>query len=219
MKVSELVAHCAREAGDSTEESGDYITWTKADWLVYYNAAAKVIVSFRPDDYAVKRTETLVAGTWQTITDGDLKLLKVLCNTADGSAAGAGIQGPKDDPTAVDAGWRAATEEGTIVEYYWSESTPRNYEVYPPAIVGTKIWTINSSIPADATDADTDDILLPLTRYDALREWMMYLAYVGDEERTPNWIKAGQHFQAFFQLMNMKLQVAMAANPKEMGMY
>ena len=213
MKVSVLAAHCAREAGDA-----DYVVWTTDNWLTYYNAAVKVVIGFRPDDYSVKRTLTLAAGTWQSITTGDLKLLRVLCNTPDGTAAGDAVNGPVNERMMdlSDPSWRSATESGTILEYTWSESTPRNFEVSPPAIAGTQVWVIDAAVPDEATDADTDDIALPLNRYDALREWMMYLAMAGDDERTPNWARAGRHFQAFFSLMNMKLQIDMAANPKEM---
>ena len=64
-------------------------------------------------------------------------------------------------------------------------------------------------IPAGSLTIDSD---IPVDKiyYPFLREWMLYRSYCVDDEMTPNYGRAAQHFQRSFNLLGLRVQGKLA---------
>lgn len=210
-KVIDYITQAAIHANDT-----GHVTWSQADWLRFYNESMSAVVIVRPDAYSVKKAITLAAGIYQELPSDDLWLHRILYNYV-GDIVGNAVRGPKkrEEADAVDPSWptHAANADDTIEEYLWSRSEPTKFEVYPQATASSKVMAVVAQVPADATDADNDDVALSAKYRPAQIDWMLYRAFCGDHENSPNWVRAAQFFRNFFNILGAKMQSDMAASP------
>lgn len=210
LTASYLIAQASETAQDEAN-----VQWTAAQSLEWLNDAQRAVAMARPDASTLTHSVTLVAGTQQTITG--LRFMTAIRNMgADGVTPGRAIRlverGAKDES---DPYWHAETASTEVLEVIFDARTPKIFYASPP-IPNSPVVQIEISEavnPANVADVG-DPITLDDIYSSAMIEWILYRFFSRDSEETPNIQRAISHFQAFFNLLQTKLQVDMAINPK-----
>ena len=211
MNATEVINPCKDILQDA-----DGITYETGQLLDYLNDGQRAVSILRPD--ASQETVDIQLTAGQTEQDvGGRRLIDVHYNMgSDGSTPGNAIrQVDRDVKDAFEPDWHTATPAVAIKEFMYDPKIPKKFWVSPPVHGSTAVFVklsraINPANVADITDAITiDDVYSP-----ALQEWILYRAFARDSEQTPNFVRAGQHFKAFFNIMGVKLQADMAVTPK-----
>ena len=201
-------------ASEVVLDSGN-VTWKVPQGVEWINDAQRAIALHRPDASIQTSSVKLVAGVDQSITGR--RLLTVVRNMgADGNTPGKAIRlverGAKDD---FEPDWPTLTEETEIKEYMYDARVPKEFMVSPPVSSTTNVYVrLTQAVdPTDITDEnDTinlDDVYAPV-----IVEWLLYRWFSRDSEETPNWQRAARHYQSFFNLLGIKIEMDKLVNPK-----
>lgn len=193
---------------------------TKAEWVIYLNDAIRAIGNVRPDALAKTQLFVLALNNTRQTLDGEAEGYRVLRCIRNMGAAGAtpgnGIMGPisMEEMDRQEPSWHTTTATGVVEQFvYNAEDSPKQFWIYPQV---TSAWQLEMAVAVLPTPlaVETDDWPIGGQYLPAANEWAMYRAFDSDSERNPTWVKAGRHFQAFFNLLGVKLQTEMALNPR-----
>lgn len=195
----------------------DSVTWSAPTLIMYLNQAMLALVSVRPDASEYTTILTLAAGSKQALPADGLRLLSIFRNT---NAAGAFI-GPivrHIERTSLDdlnASWMQEAPSEFCQEYWYDERAPRQFWT-SPVIAGARVEASICRIPPTVVSPDddipVDDVFVP-----ALREWILYLAWGRDDEKSPTSSRAKDHRATFFNLLGVKEQADAKSSPKASG--
>lgn len=212
MLASELLGNVRKALNDP-----DAITWSDPDLIGFLNQALRMLTIVRPDAVSTNAVLTLAAGSEQTLPAGGLRLLSILCNV-NGSG---GLIGPAvrhierlslDD---IMSSWITATPESLVTEYWYDERNPTRFWTNP-VTAGAKVRAHYSITPTALTDAG-DTVPVEDAFGPALEEWMLYLAWRGDDETSPTLNRALSHQKICFELLGIKSQSEVSSSPKSSG--
>lgn len=210
--VLDRVSETLQDKGRVTYEESDLIGWL--------NDANRALVLVRPDASSTTTSMQLAAGTRQTL-DADEALIRVVRNMGtDGNTPGKAVRlGSIDTIDAFNPDWHTATPATAIREYMFDAVRPDEFWVSPPVHATTAVYAqVVKRVPPAVIAATTDALPVADIYAPALIEWVCYRAFSRDSEQTPNWQRAGRHFAAFFNLLQVKMQADMAINPKVRAM-
>jgi|DEB19_MinimDraft_2_1074335.scaffolds.fasta_scaffold00097_5 hypothetical protein len=212
MLAGELLDNVRKPLNDPSK-----ITWSDPDLIGFLNQALKMLMGIRPDAVSTNAVLTLSEGSEQTLPAGGLRLLSVFCNVnALGALIGPAIR--NIDKLSLDdvmASWITANPRPSVHEYWYDERNPRLFWTNP-VVAGTKIRAYYSVSPAEITSV-SDALPVEDSLSSALEEWMLYLAWRGDDEISPTGQRAGFHRSACFELLGYKASADMASSPKVSG--
>lgn len=199
------------------------MSWTVTQLIEWVNDAIRALALVKPDSTAVTATQQLTASQTKQVLSGasDLRLIRLVRNMgANGTTVGRAIR--LGDMNALDSfnpDWHTAEKSAVVKEYMFNAERPDEFWVSPPvhATTAVHVELIKSVLPA-AVAATTDTLPVDDIYGPPLIEWCCYRAFSRDSERTPNWARAARHFQAFFNLLQIKMQADMAISPKVRAM-
>ena len=175
----------------------DNIRWTPEELRSYISEAQRKIIDIKPDANAQERTLDLVAGTAQELPSDMLYLLDVLYNdtTLQEHITQVGLR----EMDSIDPQWRSENKDSVVVHYMYDPDThPDIFYVYPaqPDSGTGSIRVLASVVPADLT-SDTD-VLVLRDRYEpAIIDYMIYKAYLKDNEEPNNQERSAGAYQRF----------------------
>lgn len=206
-KMVDLAAIVAQGLADPS-----YVTWTKeADIYPALIEADKAILSIRPDVNTATKTITTVAGSRQTIADGDLRLLDVVCNLdGDDNELSDVIRMQQQN---LPRSWRSFTKVDEIEGYLFDDRDPTVFETFPPINTGRKL-RVKVSVPFDdyGTIDNNTESQLPQT-YDIHKvEWALYRCMSRDN--SPLASRADAHLRVFQAMLGVKATRDGQASPK-----
>lgn len=217
MKVSDITSRARILLNDQ-----DGTRWLDNELVSWINDAQKLIALTRPDASVANQSLTLVAGTKQSIPASGFRLLDVVRNLAvDGVTGGRSIRHvDREVLDSQDPMWHTSTASGTIKHFIYDNRDPKNFYVYPPAVVGTKIEVMYSVAPAEIvynsvtpnttlnTDLSVSDIYL-----EAVLNYVMYRSYSKDAEFSQNPQLAAGYLQTVYSMLGIKTQKDVAFSP------
>lgn len=213
MKCQRVLDAVRDELNDPSE------VWrTNGDLLDHFNDALLVLAMFRPDAVAITEPILLAQGTFQELPATGLRLIKITRNMGTaGTVPGRAIT--LGDMSALDAlspTWHAEAGTGTVYEYFYDPLTPKQFFVYPgvPASPAVYVEASYSHAPTPVTDAAATDLPVDDIYAPALREWMLYRAWGGDDESSPNYSTARDRRQTFFTMLGLKAPTDAAVSAK-----
>lgn len=182
------------------------VRWPAAQRLRWLNEAQLAIVSVRPDACAKTAAVTLVAGELQTLPTDGLRLLDVI-----GNVGGRRITlVSRDVMTSLTTSW--STAASAVIKHYGHDPMlPREFEVFPSAIVGAQVLARYSITPPELT-ADTQSIALADNWKPALVDWICMRAFLRDTD-TADMEKAMAFKSSFTLLVTGKGQADRTAQP------
>lgn len=198
-------------------QDASFTRWTAAERISWINEGYKQIVVLQPQATAETVLAPLEPGFRQRL-DGDpinqdsaYQLLGVVAN-----ANGAAIQ--KHSRSALDGilpDWRRMARSRTIELFFYDDKHPREFQVYPPAAVGTQVFIEVNRMPAQhAPDAAFSDLLhIPDPFTTALLDYTLYRAYLKDADEQANAMRATGYFNAFLQGLGGKVQAETVTSP------
>lgn len=122
--------------------------------LAWLNEAIRYVCSIKPSAYARPVEATLVAGTYQNLPDGVNQIVRP-AHAGDLTTPGRSLTlATYKQLDAVDPDWRSMTKTTKVRHIITSNALPEIYEVYPPALAGTKIVLHCGLIPDEIAAAD-----------------------------------------------------------------
>jgi len=202
MQAIDVVNDIAQELTDPL-----FRIWSKENLTDYLNEAQMLITELRPDASSGIVNLTLEPGTKQTLATNYRRLLDIVRNMgADGATPGKPIWAI-DEPTlnTFRPKWHSETGKVVVRNFVYDEKTPATFYVYPP-IHATTVVVVEAKvaqIPTVFTDVDND----------AIRHWMLHMAYSKETDSMESRDLAKFHYTAFANLMGVKLQTMKAYSP------
>ncbi|EIX4511175.1 hypothetical protein MKI77_005216 [Escherichia coli] len=176
------------------------VRWPLAELFDYYNDAVRAVILARPDAGASLETLNCVPGARQTLPDGAIQLLDVIC-LSDGSAIKAM---PREVLDAQYPDWQ--TQKGVPECFISSDLAPRIFWLFPAPEEEVSIDVVVSRIPEVAHDLETP-VPLEEAYVNPLVDWMLFRAFSKDASGGAESGLAAQHYESFAQQLGIK-QVA-----------
>lgn len=187
--------------------------WSDNDLLGWLTSGVSQVIALRPDASSRRQTVTLVAGVEQSIPADAIALLDVLNNINDDNTVGRGVTlTNRDSLDQIDLNWRAAAPRATR-QYMVDATTPRVFDVTPPAIAGAKLRIAVSFTPAPITAMD-QVVPIPDSFEGPLIDYVCFRARMQDSDDPADQAGAANHLAAFTQALTGKTQTDTAVQPK-----
>lgn len=207
-----------------------HVRWPLKEMVRWLNDAMREVVLQAPNANARTVIMALQAGTYQTISNTDLALLRVVRNT-------------KSSNSTVRAGGRAIrvinreildsqhpdwhdtdiTPPTDIVKHATFDiADPKVFYVYPPntgnGFVEISVSSEPTAIPLGSPDPEDIDaynsaISLPDIYANAILDYVVYRAYMKDAQFAGSSPRGAAHYQQFANSMQMKVSIEALANP------
>lgn len=177
------------------------VRWPATELVAHLNDGQRAVVELRPDATAKDETLTLVAGVSQTIPAEANSLIEIVRNVG-------GKQRPvrqvvRNTIDAVDPAWYSSQPKGEVLHFMTDARQPRQFDVYPPVLAGTKVLAILSMTPTDVPQPSgvdsstvTGHISLGDTFKNALLHFVLFRAFAKDAE-VGSAASSASHYQLF----------------------
>lgn len=184
--------------------SQQFVRWSKAQLLSFFNDAACYIANMKPNDFLVTQIVKLVPGTTQTVCCPLVGTVREQVDVNGNFISRISVI--KDTPT-----WRGSNICHTST--YKPQSVSRTdgdnstFVVNPPVpATGDYYVKIRCATPPTLS---TDDLSsqMPTCKYmAAINEWVMYRAFSGENDSALTSL-AQLHYKAFFDLMGSQQKI------------
>jgi len=186
------------------------IRWTETELIGWINAAKNEIILHKPNACITTRQHSLAAGSKQTLSASDIQLIDVVRMTG-GSAVTLVNRNVLDVTIPT---WHSTT--GTAKHYCFDPRNPTVFYLYPgPATATGTIDIVVATIPTDIASLG-DSTGLDAVYEAPVTDYVMYRAFSKDSEHTANTQRAQQHYQAFINSIQGKLQGEVVFAPQAM---
>lgn len=178
---------------------------------LFMNEAQSLIAEAKARASSQWRPFTLVAGARQDLRSDSatqwIRLHDVLCN-ADPAGAPVGATMRQVSRAQLDAilrTWRAATASTAVFEFSLDEREPFAFDVYPPAVAGSKVYLLASVRPAPVCVlngggtalADADEVIGLNDGFDIpMVDWVLYRLFSRDASDAAYVARARDHLAA-----------------------
>lgn len=165
-------------------EEGAGVTWPVADLVLWLNDGRSTMYRWRPELYQVTADVSLVAGTLQTLPNGATRLLRPVANVTHPRKRA--IDPASDESlSAYVPTWRSAPQSNEILHVVYAPRDREQYEVYPPAKVGTQITLTYADPPAALTTGTLATVLQEGEEAEALVDFVVARAMERLSETLP----------------------------------
>ncbi|MGL4576202.1 MAG: DUF6682 family protein [Burkholderiaceae bacterium] len=210
-----MTARTIIEDAQRVLQDTDGIRWTVPELINYLNRAQREVQSTRPDTTSKIAEHTCVDGALQTIP-ADAAVLIDIPSLASGERI------TKTDLLMLDSvepAWRKKTKTATLRHFMHDLRTPRQFQVYPPALAGTKVQMEFSAYPEDVPTASDVASIAPALSVqpqweNALLCLVLHYAFAKDAEVTASAGQSAAYLQRAQEILTGELQSSSAVAPK-----
>lgn len=176
------------------------VRWTTTEMLGWLSDGQREAVVIFPELNPVSAAFTLAAGASQdasSITDLH-QILRIPRNlAADGVTSGRAMTVVSADMLdTYDPDWHSGTKSSTIKHYCFDPRFPKVFQVYPPAVAGSKVQVRYAGLPAIISSLSSN-ITLADSVVSALVDYLCYRALTKDAEFGDISAKAAAHRSLF----------------------
>lgn len=211
LQVKRLTDAIGDELND-LEVGFEHTRWPLAQLFEYITEAMEQIASLKPEVFARTQTLRLQQGAAQSVPLSFTKLIDVRSNVnADGSMGDPVL--PSNYTLLRNFNKPSCSGRvGSVGSFSIHPDNPRTFYVSPPAsayppqfveVIGSVapplIGSVNNVIEFPGADAST--------YFNAIKDWALYRAFMKDTESQSSLARSTQHYRAFYQFLNVKLQV------------
>jgi len=156
------------------------------------NDGQRVIARVTTDAYTLRANISTVAGTVQSLPSDAITLIDVIKDVSTGRSI---VQSDYAIVDVLKSTWRA-DPNGVAENFFYEESNPKEFEIYPPQAANTSIEVLYRAQPADSLL--TGNIIIDDMYADALIDYLSYRAFSKDTEDTsPELGRATAFYRAF----------------------
>lgn len=189
----------------------DHVTYTEPVLVNACNMSVRSVCSVRPDASTAMGQVILVDGVMQELPAGGLRLLDYGYRIdPDGQRMPLNMVS-RHDLDRLEPGW-AAQPGGVVRELAYDERIPRLFWCVPPAVSGSVVEVLYSTLPEPVVSLD-DPFPLSDKYSPVIAEYILYLIFSRDSESQAHQGKASAHLQACYQLLGMKMQSDAKVSP------
>lgn len=172
--------------------------WSAADLVSLVNEAQVSIIKKVPTAYTKTSTETLVAGTQQSIPTDGYELIDVVRNMTGATPGNVVRMVDMKTLDAVDPTWHTATGASPVEEFMYDLENKNVFYVNPPQpATPTEVQLVYSAEPPTASAGG--NLILDDIYENALIEFMLYRALSRDAEYSGPEGKAAIHYEQFIK--------------------
>ena len=151
------------------------------DLLSWLNDGVAYIASLSPDSMTLSGTQTLVAGTRQSIGSFSPAGQRLLDVYRSGTQAVRNID--RNDLDSINPTWHGDTQSPTVKNFIYDDRDARTFWVYPPAIAGAIIDCLYVPVITPVTLSTVAQALGLADDYiDCLTNYVLARAYMKDSE-------------------------------------
>ena len=192
------------------------IRYSNAELLKFFNDAQREVVLHRPDANTVNSNFTCAAGSKQTLSSSDLRLVDVVRNVS--GRVVTQVDRALLDNTLPD--WHNSVADATkkIEHFMYDSGDPKHFYVYPAALNTFQLEIVTSRAPSDIAvsdfTTDTQTIGLDDIYANAILDYVLYRAYQKDSEFAGSAAQAQMHFQSFANSLGIKTRADAATDPR-----
>lgn len=220
--AAQVMKLAGRNLGDE-----DAVRWTLPELADLINEAVKAIMLAKPSANSVTDVVSLIAGTYQSIADGYLSLLRVVRNiTTEGPPRVGGRIIRVTTRDALDAQapyWHDPVQtpyKKEVRQFVFDEESPRSFYVYPGNDGTGKVEAVMSKLPTviaangdmNALASYDQDIGLQDIYLSPILDYVLFRAMSKDDE-AGNPAGSLAHYQAFATAVGLKVKVEGANSP------
>lgn len=211
LKATQLILLNARQQLQDTTGG----KWGDDILLPYLDMAILAIINLKPSAYPSTVDITLVAGAKQSLPEGAISLIDLVCNLGVADAvSGALITVEKDAMDNLMPGWMAATADAVPTIGVTDPNDPKTFYVYPPQSGATAKVRAIICTPPTALAANDSAFPLDDSYKDPAIDYLIYRALF-EETTIPNALsKATMAYQKFLQFFGIKSAVEVKAEAK-----
>lgn len=168
------------------------------------NEAILATAMYRPDAAVVMTNIAVANGSKQNLPSDCVRLLKVIRNL-NGSAVGKSVRLMNLDRISDRVSdWHTQTGSD-VLEYAYEIMNPLVFWVFPSLISTTnrylEIMYQKALLPITS---GSEEFPLSAIYFPAVKEWMLYVLWGGDDEQSPSYAKALKRQESFFNLLQVK---------------
>lgn len=198
------VSKLLNDYNDCADTAYNFTRWSKSDLIHYAKDAIITLSLLNPSWFAELKTITLRPGRVQQVPVSCTTLVKVI-----------GVSGSVDADSPI-----ASTVNGRLGGIFPSgcagSTTSKDYKLldYTMEAKAKNIFYVNPPVPDDggevkldvicsaAPDTDDKDYEVLPWMHNLVVEWMLYRAFISDEENAIAEGRASQHLQYFYTMIN-----------------
>lgn len=174
------------------------------------NEGIRALGIYRPDSAAYTTNLSLVAGTRQDLPSDCVRLLRAVRNRSGSAGVTIGKAVRLMDVSRLDdrnQDWHTSTGDA-VLEYGYEATNPKVVWVYPgvPSGATNRYLEVFYQRSIPEVTSGSDSFPLDETYSVAVKEWMLYALWGGDDDTSPNYSKALKRQESFFNLLNVRSQ-------------
>jgi hypothetical protein len=187
--------------------------WTDIELYGWLNDGRSVLYQLRPDIFTEDGEMTLVAGTRQTVPDQSDRLFTIEHNVSHKDKRTISLTTDQ----VLDRfrpQWRTKKQSTEIEHYLYAEAGGTDYEVYPPAVVGVKVWGSWAKPPAALTVGSTVDLDAEGELATAYIDYVLARAFQKESTSAPSFVELSKtHFALFNMATASDAQTKLTLSP------
>ena len=187
--------------------------WTQPELLAWLNDGRSKVYELRPDVFETDGEITLVAGYKQTVPNSSDRLFSIDHNASHKNKR-AIVLTSDQVLNRFRPQWRMQKATTEVEHYLYSEAGGTEFEVYPPAVAGVKVWGSWAKPPA----ALAVDSAVPLTDEGELAtayvDYILHRAFQKESTTAPAFIELSKaHYALFTAALGGDAQTKIVLSP------
>ncbi|MBP6443561.1 MAG: hypothetical protein KA267_06025 [Gemmatimonadales bacterium] len=205
------------------------IRWPLAELRLWANDALREVVTLKPSANVRAMTITLDTGTRQTLPTSAIQMVRAIRNmsSANPDTAVGGraiITVPREVMDSQNPDWHDPSifpPQKEVIHVIYDPEDQRSFYVWPPNDATGRIEVAVARYPAEIPSSPTPELrhsyttLIDLSDiyFNALVDYILYRAYLKDNEVSGNAERAQAHYAAFANSLGVKVQNEIKSNP------
>lgn len=182
----------------------NHVVFSEAQKITALNEAILATAMYRPDATVMMANIAIVAGTKQTLPNDAVRLLRVVRNINNTTAGKTVRLMSLDRISDRVSDWHNKTGS-EILEYAYETTNPLVFWVFPSLTdITNRYLEVVYQKALTPISASSETFPINNVYFPAVKEWMLYVLWGGDDEQSPNYNKALKRQESFFNLLQVK---------------
>ena len=212
-----LVSALINAVKNTLQETGTGIRWTNTELVDYLNQSYDWLLGLMPEAFADNSECSCAAGTRQELPVGAVRLVDIKRNL-EGAMRPVNFKS-QEQMDRVIPDWHSRPASNQQQYFIYDERDPLRFYVYPPAKAGSLLELVVALTPRSrhtlrSYDENTEKVFVREQYNEALRHYIIFLAFDKDSEDSFNAQLAQANLQRAYNAIGVKMQNDVRVSPK-----